>query len=41
MKWNKLMKEIDHAATMWNNTKLEYWKKKWYELIKKVTHEME
>jgi hypothetical protein len=35
------MKEIDEAAIMWNKTKLEYWKKRWYELIKKATNEME
>tara|TARA_A100001011_G_scaffold305918_1_gene320682 strand:- start:388 stop:510 length:123 start_codon:yes stop_codon:yes gene_type:complete len=33
------MKEINHAANMWNKTKLEYWKKKWYELVRKFTNE--
>ena len=33
------MKEINYAANMWNKTKLEYWKKKWYELVRKFTNE--
>lgn len=33
------MKEINHAANMWNKTKLEYWKKTWYELIRKFYNE--
>jgi hypothetical protein len=31
------MNEIDHAAIMWNKTKLEFWKKKWYELVKNLS----
>tara|TARA_A100001011_G_scaffold384216_1_gene456544 strand:+ start:945 stop:1061 length:117 start_codon:yes stop_codon:yes gene_type:complete len=30
------MKEIEEAAIMWNKTKLEHWKKRWYELIKRA-----
>jgi hypothetical protein len=33
------MNEIDHAAIMWNKTKLEFWKKKWYKLVKKFVNE--
>jgi hypothetical protein len=33
------MKEINHAAIMWNKTRLEYWKKVWYELVKKFANE--
>jgi hypothetical protein len=33
------MKEINHAAIMWNKTGLEYWKKIWYELVKKFANE--
>ena len=35
------MKEINHAAIMWNKTGIEYWKKRWYELVRKFANEME
>jgi len=33
------MNEINHAANMWNKTKLEYWKQRWYELIRKFAND--
>jgi len=33
------MKEINHAAIMWNKTQLEYWKKEWYKLVRKFADE--
>jgi hypothetical protein len=38
---NMNMKEINHAAIMWNKTGLEYWKKRWYELVRKFANEVE
>ena len=35
------MKEINHAAIMWNKTGIEYWKKRWYELVRKFTNDLE
>ena len=34
------MNEINHAAIMWNKTRLECWKKRWYELVKKFANEI-
>ena len=32
------MNEINHAAIMWNKTKLEYWKQRWYKLVSKFAN---
>ena len=31
-----LLKKIDDAAIMWNKTKDPYYKKLWYDLLKKI-----
>jgi hypothetical protein len=35
------MNEINHAANMWDKTKLKYWKQRWYELIRKFVNDLE
>ena len=35
---NKLLKEIDEAAIMWNKTKNPIYKDLWYNLLKKIKY---